>query len=38
VEKAALAPDELELYFGRPLAEIIKPFERKRAMPFAAED
>jgi len=38
VEKAAIAPDELELYFGRPLAEIIKPFERKRAMTNAMSD
>ncbi|NDY57353.1 YkgJ family cysteine cluster protein [Desulfovibrio sulfodismutans] len=38
VEKAALTPDELELYFGRPLAEVIMPFERKRAMTNAMSD
>jgi Fe-S-cluster containining protein len=31
VEKAALAPDELALYFGRPLSLVVQPFVRGRA-------
>ncbi len=38
VEKAAMAPGELGLFFGRPLAEIMEPFARKRVMSRVAKD
>lgn len=38
VEKAAMAPGELDFFFGRPLAEVMEPFARTCVLPRAATD